>query len=529
MLGLLPFIPPFAPLYAETHYRFKHLWSFLSKAEPEVLADAPHRIEPGGAIPILLLAKDAHLAPCDLLDVIASVTVGSIQRSVRLTTAPIALRDQWWWTVCEIPSDGLSGWVEISVHFTLRGNVGQRHYVTDNYLTSTHAPLRVYVADHPLPRLPGLFFGEGHSHSHATSDQVEFGVPPGAARALGRRLGLDFACVTDHSYDLDDRIDDYLVNDPQLPKWHDLQKEIADLNRSAGMILVAGEEVTCRNHEGHNIHCLVLGDGRFHPGSGDSAEQWLRTRSELSLVELLACVSDASAVVGAHIREHVPILQRLLLGRGRWEDEDVSQNGLHAVQFWNGSIDRGFEAGRHTWVRQLLKGRRLGLGAGNDAHGNFNRFRQVAIPFVMLQDRDHQLFGRVRLGLFPSDPDERGIIDAIRNGCTIATDGPAVAMYAGHTPVMGMSLTTPSVVTIRGRSSAEFGGIARVEIWKGVIGEQEEQSIDHQELPSVMDWEETYQTTDHRPHYLRVELHTHPGQRDGYSHRALTSPVWFGM
>lgn len=529
MLGLLPILPPFAPLYAETHYRFKYFFSFLSKPEPEVLADAPHRIEPGAVIPILLLAKDAHLAPCELSDVVASIRVGDTQRSIALTTAPIVLRDQWWWTVCEIPSDGMSGWVEISVRFTLRGNGGPQAYVTDNYRTSTHAPLRVYVAHDPIPRLPGLLLGEGHSHSHATSDQVEYGVPPGAVRALGRRMGLDFACVTDHSYDLDDRIDNYLVNDPQLPKWHALLDEIADLNRSAGMILVAGEEVTCRNHEGRNIHCLVLGDGRFHPGSGDSAEHWLRTTSELSLADLLSRVSDDSAIVGAHIREDVPLLQRLLLGRGRWEDEDMSQPGLHAVQFWNGSTDRGFDAGRQAWILELLKGHRLGLGAGNDAHGNFNRFRQLAVPFLLLQDRDHQLFGRVRLGLFPSNPGERGIVDAIRNGCTIATDGPAVAMYSGQTPVMGMNLRAPAVVTIRGRSSVEFGGIARVEIWKGVIGEEQELSIEQHELPSVMDWEETYQTTDQRPHYLRVELHTHPGQRDGHSHRALTNPVWFGM
>lgn len=529
MLGIFPIIPPFAPLYAETHYRFKYFFSLLSKREPEVLADAPHRVEPGSSIPVLLLAKDAHLAPCQLLDVVASVNDGVDIRSLQLTSAPIALNDRWWWTVCEIPSDGLSGWVQISVRFTLRTKDGQRTYVTDNYRTSSHAPLRVYCAQAPLPRLPGIMLGEGHSHSSATDDQVEYGVPPAAARSLGRRLGLDFACITDHSYDLDDRVDDYLVNDPQVPKWRALLDEIADLNRSDGMILVAGEEVTCRNHDGRNIHCLVLGDSRYHPGSGDSAEVWLRTESELSLAELLHRVSEHAAVVGAHVREQVPFLQRLLLGRGRWEDEDLAQSGLHGIQFWNGSTDRGFIAGKEAWTRQLLKGHRLGLSAGNDAHGNFNRFRQLAIPFVKLHDRDHQLFGRVRLGVFPSEPDERGIVDAIRRGCTVASDGPIIALYLDKTPAMGVRATAPAVVHIRARSSKEFGAIERIEIWKGVIGEETEEMVVEEGGPSMLVWEQMYQTSDARPHYLRAELKTRPGQRDGLPHTALTGPVWFGV
>ena len=65
---LLTFIDPswFLPLflYAETHYRFKYFFSFLKKQEPELLADAPHRVEPGKDIPILILSKDADRYPC---------------------------------------------------------------------------------------------------------------------------------------------------------------------------------------------------------------------------------------------------------------------------------------------------------------------------------------------------------------------------------------------------------------------------------------------------------------------------------
>jgi len=54
------FLPLF--LYAETHYRFPYFFSLLRKNEPEIIADAPHRIEPGSPLPILILIKDAHLS-----------------------------------------------------------------------------------------------------------------------------------------------------------------------------------------------------------------------------------------------------------------------------------------------------------------------------------------------------------------------------------------------------------------------------------------------------------------------------------
>ena len=55
--------------YAEIHYRFKYFFSFLLKKEPEILFDAPHRIEPNSNLPILLFVKDAHLFPIEVISV----------------------------------------------------------------------------------------------------------------------------------------------------------------------------------------------------------------------------------------------------------------------------------------------------------------------------------------------------------------------------------------------------------------------------------------------------------------------------
>ena len=49
--------------YAETHYSFISGLSFLHRKAPEIITDAPWRIEPDKNIPIILLVKDADKYP----------------------------------------------------------------------------------------------------------------------------------------------------------------------------------------------------------------------------------------------------------------------------------------------------------------------------------------------------------------------------------------------------------------------------------------------------------------------------------
>jgi hypothetical protein len=526
---LPPFLlPPLIPLYAEVHYRFRYFLSLLNAPEPEILADAPHRVEPGEPIPILLLVKDADRHPVTLLSADVVLSDGVTTRQVPLIHGEVRVTQHWWWTVIDLSADGLTGWVSCAVQIRYDAGHGVRTAVSDNYRTTGHAPLRVYVSPDPLPVLPFLLLGEGHAHSIATEDQVEFGVPLGAARSMACRMGLSFSAITDHSYDLDDTLFSYLDNDPSIPKWHALQREIADLNRRDGFTLLPGEEVTCRNAAGRNVHCLVLGDPRFHPGSGDSAERWFRTKSELSLRDLLDRVDGSAVVAAAHPREDVPFLQRMLLRRGSWSDADESQNGLHALQFWNGEYDRRCDHGREAWVRQLLRGRRLGVVAGNDAHGNFNRFRQLAVPFVSLREADRQLFGRARTGVFTERNSMRAILEAMRRQRTIATDGPVgMITDADGRPVLGETMRAPSTVRMIARTSEEFGRIATIELRRGIIGSAAEESVGLWKSPGGLYWAWRSEVSELRPHYLRLEITTHPGRRDHRVHHCLTSPVWF--
>ncbi len=533
----IPFLLPL--LYAETHYRFRYAFSFLKKHEPELLADAPHRIEPQFPIPLLILSKDAHQFPCSLRQITVTLSKeGAPFLTHTLLKEPVMLQDPWWWKMFSLPTEGRSGWIELDVVMELEANGKRRTYRNDNYRSSSHNPLRVFVANEPLPRFEGMYFGDCHTHSTYTNDQVEYGSPLLASVELCKRMGLSFFCVTDHSYDLDDRLDSYLVNDPTLPKWKAFQKEVESINSSMkDFVVIRGEEVSCRNHREKNVHLVVLGNRRYLPGSGDSAERWLRTRSELSIPDILAQLEELCVPIGAHPCEPVPILQKILLGRDQWTSEDFQHERLVGIQFANGGIDTGFRKGYTTWIRLLLSGKRIFAFGGNDAHGNFNRFRQLRIPFVILEETDRQLFGRFRTGVFLEGPlSEEALLKALQQGHCIVTDGPVLNLRLHQDAVITrigstLSLSRQQRLEMAFRSTAEFGALDRITVFRGLLGAEAEKVL--YQTPALKNQMEFVTTLEipageRRAFYLRAEVWTN-GQTayDGKPHWALSNPIWF--
>jgi hypothetical protein len=348
-------------------------------------------------------------------------------------------------------------------------------------------------------------------------------------------MGLSFFCVTDHSYDLDDRIDDYLTNDPQLPQWRALQTTVEELNRrNNGFVVLRGEEVSCRNAKGENVHLLLYGNHEFVPGSGDSAEVWLQTRSALSIGEILSSLNKRCVAAAAHPRERVPRLQRLLLGRGSWSEEDFQHDTLRGIQFANGSWDAGFTEGYHLWIRLLLQGKRLYAYGGNDAHGNFNRFRQVKIPFVSLQEKDQQLFGFIRTGVFLDRAiSEAAVLDALQAGRCIVTDGPVLNLQLASDTAgtrIGSTISFEQAVHIQvvARSSVDYGAIGLLRVLRGTIGAAEEELLwEFKGEANRFEVRHTVEIRAKREFYLRAEVWTRRETSfDGNVHVALTNPVW---
>jgi hypothetical protein len=521
-------------LYAETHYRFRYFLSFLRKREPELIADAPHRIEPNSSLPILILVKDAHLFPAKLDGI--SLTIrsnGSIVFQKELLNSFIEIRQKLWWQVFDIPINGLIGTVECDVIFELNDNNQKQFYHNDNHRTSSHRSLKVRISPNPLPRFDHLYFGECHSHSNYTDDQVEFGSPLGASIQLCRSIGLSFFCVTDHSYDLDDDIDNYLINDPDLPKWKQLQEEVDTLNSTiSDFKIIKGEEVTCRNSINQNVHLLLLGNKKFFAGTGDGAERWLKTRSEYASSEVLEEKELSTLAYAAHPREPVSFLQRLLLHRGKWHERDIANPKLSGIQFANGQLSGGFEEGYRQWIKLLLQGKRLFVLAGNDAHGNFNRFRQIGIPFLKIHEMEHQIFGKMRTGIFLDSLSEGNILNSIRSGMSFITDGPVVNLRVisstHHMSSLGCHYAgTRHTIMLEVQSSTEYGSLNLLKVFKGNIGQNETELISEKNLKSYT-INRNFIFEIEGESYLRAEVWTSTiDSSDGQSHFCITNPVWF--
>ena len=210
-------------LYAETHYRFKYFFSLYKKSEPEIITDAPYRLDPDKPYPILLLIKDADRYPVELQSV--KVTLSKDAKNIYTHTfefSPIIkIQSHYWYKIFDIQFSGALaayfGTMFIDVEITTIQNGKVKITRNNNHRFTSKVPLKFYRSHTHLPQINGWIYGDAHTHSTYTEDQVEFGSPISAAPHLCKAMGLSFFGVTDHSFDLDDRIDNYLLHDPALP------------------------------------------------------------------------------------------------------------------------------------------------------------------------------------------------------------------------------------------------------------------------------------------------------------------------
>ena len=537
---MLPLIAlPF--LYAETHYRFKYFFSFLKRSEPEILADMPHRLEPDAPLPILLIIKDSDKYPVTILKVTVSIVKGKKVLLTIAETFPLSstISQALWWKIIDVPFRNeikeVRGDLEVDVQFHYLINGKERFSRNDNYRTSSKRPFQVYRSEHPLPSIRGWALGDTHTHSSYTSDQVEFGSPIEPSIALSKAIGLSFFCVADHSYDLDDRVDNYLINDPNIPKWKMLQAEVDLLNaRKDGFVVIRGEEVSCSNREERNVHLLLFGTKEFYAGSGDSAERWFRTAAENTIADILVKKKPDVAAYAGHPTESAPFFQWLLIRRGEWSLDDMRAEGLSGIQILNGNISAAFRKGLRSWIELLLEGRRVMIAAGNDAHGNFNRFRQIGIPFLRIRESPDQLFGKMRTALQVGSLEERSLIESLQLGRSVITNGPMLIFRirneAGEIISVGGSVSGSRLqIEVEGVTTKEFGAFNSIQIMSGRIGEGNEVIFHEQRLNAEYKVNFTIKMENRLrliPSYLRVQGFTTNESSSDAAGFCYTNPIW---
>lgn len=531
-------IPPIFS-YAEIHYRFKYFFSFLKTKEPEILFDAPYRIEPDSDLPLLFLIKDADLFPVQIRSVKITISnsVSALHHIEHFFNPALIINTHYWQDFFPIPFtaeiENYFGmlFIDVECEYFVNGRI--KKCKNNNYRTATKNPLRVYRSKNHLPSFTGWIHGEIHSHSHYTEDQVEFGVPITAAKKLSSALGLKYFCVTDHSYDLDDSLNSYLKNDAELPKWKLFQEEVErENNTQQEPTVVRGEEVSARNSHGKNVHFLLYGSKKYFPGSGDSAEKWFRTTSELSISDIIKNSDPETVLYAGHPTEQVPFLQKIFLGRDEWHLADMSLQGLHGIQILNGEMNSTFSSGFSIWKSLLLQGKKLFLAAGNDAHGNFNRYIQLGIPFLFIHEKETQIFGRMKTVVHVKQNSENEILQALRFGKSIITNGPVVLheienKYQQSAEMGGMLEGKLIIVKLRGRSSEEFGEFSSLKIIKGVIEQTETVFAEITEFATPYEF---HFITEWQPiesfSYIRIEASTKNGKGKDAESFCYTNPIW---
>lgn len=510
VLLVAPFI-----LYAEMHYRLPFFKGFLYKKQPEIIFDLPRRSETGH-IPVLLLIKDAHRFPVTLEKIVIRLMDHEHKPIAGDVTVPVGtgVHTKWFTKIISIDAVNFQNqWVYLDCFAYLLGR-GKAFIVrNDNYPTLSQKSFQIYMDPDPLPKDDGWLWGDLHVHSSYTEDQVEFGVPPDCYRPLGRTMGLSFCAVTDHSYDLDDSADSWIIQDSELRKWQRFQNDIHDLNRiNRDFIIIPGEEVSVDNGLGRTVHMNVLNDPHFHYGSGDGMEKSLGRVTESHYATILDAIPDQSLAFAAHPFEKPPFWHRLLIHRGIWNRWDYHPR-LAGFQILNGKPAGDFKIGKAFWISQLLKGRRQLIYAGNDSHGNFNRFRQVLIPLLMMHEHRHQIFGQNLTGIKADlDKGVQGIIAALKGENVIISDGPFLSLESA----------ADNSVTINVRSTPYFGTLDQLTVFIGNIKAGRE-TVFHRELYHAGELQSGFDlTVESMPEkaYLRAELTTRNG------HFALTNPIW---
>ena len=514
-------------LYAETHYRFKYFFSYLKKNEPEIIADIPSRITLSTPIPVLLIVKDADKFPVLIKEVSVYekkrfIYSQEVNKKVNATYEDISFF---------INSNNLSqGQHQFDIKISYIINNKNKNCYADNYRGTSHDSLPIFISQDPLPTFGNCIFGDTHIHTYYTSDQVEFGASLEATRLMSRAIGLGFFCATDHSYDLDDHENNYLENDPELKKWKSFKNEVKNINSNPGdVIVIPGEEVSVRNSEDKNVHLLIYNSDRFFPGAGDSGEKWFRNLSDLSISEVISELDNSSLVISAHPSETPPFLQRLLINRGSWKYRDCIKSGLNGLQFINGGGHSSIEKSKNFWINLLLQGNRLTGIAGNDAHGNFSRFRQIGFPFITMKEHYLHLFGKWRTGIYLKNNkcDLEAILNAFKSGNCFMTNGPAILLEVftanGHYS-MGEKCKAPVKCKIKVRSTVEFGSLNSIKIIRGDLNKKQEiiyYEINHEN--DVFDFhKEIFINNIPDRGYFRVEAIT------VNQCQALSNPIWFG-
>ncbi|MFW5960167.1 MAG: hypothetical protein ACOCSE_03485 [Chitinivibrionales bacterium] len=535
----LPLSLPPLLLYAETHFRFfRHFPSLIYRKAPEIVFDAPGRCMTHRKLPVSLIINDIVKFPIEINRVEIAVSHNSgchkIFSSDDVGRYEIyAERPEQRFFMFEFSADSLPPG---SIYLICKAIVSYFRkkfvVVNDNIPFMSHKPLRTVITDTPFPGNRKSEYGDMHIHTSYSRSHVEFGPPISVTGRMAEASGLSFCGITDHSYDIECSMANYLKKDESGNNW---ERIIRETECSRECLLLPGEEVSALNSRNRSVHIGVCGKGVFIKGNNDGARRFSKQENDYHVGEVAdKARSENRIAFGAHPGSVPSLIHRTLLKRGKWRSTDVPET-LSVLQIANGSLtSNSFGRALRLWISLLLQKRRISIIAGNDSHGDFSRYRCIKFPFVSTLEMFERFMGNCRTGIY-----REGILKSrddvkshILAGRTFITNGPYIDISKNEIPLVSNCVLDrrPENLRVSALSSKEFGEITRVRVIAGDYREVSEKT-----LKDIAPKEGCLHYTaginlpqEFNSGYIRAEVMSSKDS-NGPSRHAYTSPVYLRL
>jgi hypothetical protein len=466
--------------YAETHFKFPI--SRLYRKEPVILIDAPFQICPGLPCPVWLIVRKANLFPVYINEIYGEWKNAQGQNIPFKQPIQKLLNEKFHFIELDIGTSQQGLWfLQIFIKYEI--NNKNKTCERWNYPFLPPKPLFINFLKEVPPKPSGWLAGETHCHSSYTSDSVEFGAAPAVLQKSAKSVGLDFVCITDHSYDL--------LNEKRFQK---MKNEVLNLNSPEMPILIAGEEVSCGNSKNQNVHLLVYGNENYIEGHGDGGRRWQDTKPDLTIVK--AIEESKAFCFAAHPKLQMLAVEKLLLKRGHWSYEDLTKNKIYGIEFWNGFRGKDFYEGRKLWIKCLLSGCMLLPIGGNDAHGDLNSYTAVKQPLWSLKHNQEHVFGLVRT-VIPNTGNPP-FSELPKN--LYITDGPA----------LWFEKKNDSNFILHAKSTDDFGNFLSITVFRGKQGKPNFEKKEEMQIDNSLNFD--FEISLNNSLYLRAECETNYGK-----------------
>ncbi|MDD4496763.1 MAG: CehA/McbA family metallohydrolase [Methanosarcinaceae archaeon] len=528
----------------------KEIVLYVNTQNKDVFSDASWRVSPGEKdISILLCIVDANYFDYDLdsvkvyLDIDRDGAENDADDRLLLEkqydiTVENKLYNLYeygdWYDLISLPISGtdrngnpynlkdINGKVYLHIKFEENGGL----FDPDG---DAHDNLRIELSDYFLPSIRNWHAGDTHYHSSYTDSLVESGAPIEATALAGKEIGLSWVTITDHSFDLD--------SDPsgsdsrnEAEKWIYLTRECREYSNPE-FLCIPGEEISVVSEEGKYIHLLAYNISSPIKGEGVNGDPFggneKNTDTDGDGIDDRAVTFNAAEVMenirdleGISYAAHPFDCANSILNRGFWTPADIENSALTGLEIWNEADNMAeLETGLEVWKNLLLSGRNIFILAGNDAHGDFNHKEALG------ETSWENAFGKVRTYIYSTPFSKEGVLEALRNGNSILTEGPVLVFEVegkGIGTTLNISENKELTINITGVSCPALGEEISYTLYYGPTGGTERVlfSDSFDAYPQNCQLKTLNLTASG---YLRAEAYSSGNDR---VYRAYTNPIW---